>query len=98
MFFTVQELNADSIVTTFAEAGVHVPENWRKISQQLRLDLRGKLSAAEFFKGWSENCVASNKPSWDNLAGALRKMVGYQPVVLAAIKKARKENNVTYHP
>ena len=81
------------MVATFTKAGVEVPENWREIGVHLGLNLKGKLSAAEFFKGWRENSF-SNKPSWVNLAGALQKMQRYQHVAVLAMKKERKYNKV----
>ena len=81
------------MVTTFMEAGVQMPENWREIGVKLGLNLRGKLSAAEFFKGWKESSLA-NKPSWVNLADALQKMDRYQHTAMLAMKKERKYNKV----
>lgn len=81
------------MVATFMEAGVEVPENWREIGIKLGLNLRGKLSAAEFFKGWKESSFV-NKPSWANLAGALQKMEGYQDTAMLAMNKERKYNKV----
>ena len=81
------------MVATFIEAGCEVPEDWREIGVQLGLNLRGKLSPAEFFKGWRENS-SGNKHSWLNLAGALQKMEGYQHVAILARTKERKYNRV----
>ena len=79
------------MVATFSEVGVKAPENWREIGEQLGLDLRGKLSAAEFFKGWQEKNLPNNKPSWKKLAQALEKINGYRDVAVAARNKARKQ-------
>ena len=81
------------MVAIFSKAGVEVPENWREIGVQMGLNLRGKLSAAEFFKGWRENSFA-NKPSWVNLGDALQKMDRYQHAAILAMKKERKYNKV----
>ena len=81
------------MVATFLEAGVEVPENWREIGVQLGLQLIGKLSAAEFFKGWREKSF-TNKPSWVNLADALQGMEGYQHAAILAMMKERKYNKV----
>lgn len=81
------------MVATFSKACVEVPENWREIGLQLGLNLKGKLSAADFFKGWRENSSA-NKPSWVNLADALQKMEGYQHAASLAMKKERKYNQM----
>ena len=81
------------MVATFMEAGAEVPENWREIGVQLGLQLKGKLSAAEYFERWKESSLA-NKPSWVKLAGALQKMEGYQHVAFLARTKERKYNEV----
>ena len=82
------------MVSAFSEAGMDVPENWREIGEHLGLNLRGKLSAAEFFKGWQDKDLTDNKPSWKKLAQALEKMEGYQRVAVVARNKARKNNEV----
>ena len=81
------------MIATFSEACVKVPDDWREIGLQLELDLKGKLSASEFLKGWQEKGFA-NKPSWENLAQAFERMEGYQCAAVAAMKKARKSNKV----
>lgn len=82
------------MVSVFSEAGVDVPENWREIGEQLGLHLRGKLSAAEFFKGWQDKDLTNNKPSWKKLAQALEKMEDYRHVAVVARNKARKNKEV----
>ena len=77
------------MVATFMEAGMEAPENWREIGVQLGLKLKGKLSTAEFFKGWRENSFA-NKPSWVNLSDALHKMDRYQHAAILVRMKERK--------
>ena len=90
---TAQTLTQDSMVATFTEAGVKVPEDWRQISLKLDLDLRGQLSATQFFDKWNQ--YHSNiKPSWEKLAGALESMDGYYNAARKAIAKARKHDKV----
>ena len=76
-----------------AAFSVHVPEDWREIGQQLCLNLKGELSAADFFKGWSEHTIDNKKPSWERLAGVLKTMDGYWPAARSAREKARKSTN-----
>ena len=99
-FSTVRTLSKDSILELFSEADVQVPENWRQIGLQLGLDLKGQLSATDFFNGWNENASTNNKPSWEKLAQALFKMDGlYRTAASKASMKARKnyvENNLLY--
>ena len=75
------------MVTSFS---VHVPEDWREIGEQLGLNLKGKLSAANFFKGWNEHTIDSKKPSWERLAATLESMGGYWHAARSAREKARK--------
>ena len=82
---TAQELNKESMVATFSEVRMCAPENWREIGVQLGLKLRGRLSAAMFFKGWSSN----HKPSWEKLAVALSNISGYRIAAAKAREKAR---------
>ena len=99
-FSTVRTLSKDSLLELFSEADVQVPENWRQIGLQLGLDLKGQLSATDFFNGWNENASTNNKPSWEKLAQALFKMDGlYRTAASKASMKARKnyvENNHLY--
>ena len=64
------------------------PENWREIGVQLGLKLRGQLSAAMFFNGWSQK-GSIHKPSWETLAVALSKISGYSFAAAKARDKAR---------
>ena len=73
------------MVATFSEVRMCAPENWREIGVQLGLKLRGQLSAAVFFKGWSSN----HKPSWEKLALALSKFSEYRIAAAKAREKAR---------
>ena len=85
---TAQELNEESMVAIFSEVGVRAPENWREIGVELGLKLRGQLSAAVFFKGWSEK-GSVYKPSWEKLAVALSNISGYRIAAAKAREKAR---------
>ena len=76
------------MVATFSEVDVRVPENWREIGIQIGLTLRGQLSAAMFFKGWSEK-GSVYKPSWEKLAVALSNISGYRIAAAKAREKAR---------
>ena len=80
------------MVAVFADAGVKPPENWREIGLRLNVNLKGQLSVAEFFEGWSKNRDDDKKPSWENLAQVLENMDGYKPSAFIAKKKIRKCN------
>ena len=79
------------MVAIFSEVRMCAPENWREIGVQLGLKLRGQLSAAMFFKGWSERGSIC-KPSWEKLASALSNINEYRIAAAKAREKAR-----TYH-
>lgn len=81
------------MVATFTEAGTKVPEDWREISLKLDLDLKGHLSATQFFNKWSQY-DPNNKPSWEKLALALQSIDGYWNAARKAMAKARKHKKV----
>ena len=64
------------------EGGVKEPD-WQTVSNKLQLNLRGQVSAVEFYRAW---CKLG--PSWLNLSLALEKLHGYQRAIEQAKKKA----------
>ena len=79
------------MVDLFTEANVTVPKNWRTIGLKLGLNLKGQLSATEFFRGWTENSI--KKPSWKSLAHVLKDIEEYASAARIATEKARKNVN-----
>ena len=71
---TGQKLNAETLHNLFTEAGIHSPD-WEEIGNQLGLQLKRRISAADFYSEWSAH---DPKASWVKLAEALDKIKDYK--------------------
>ena len=80
------ELNADNVRRTLNEAGIKSPD-WKKIGEQLGLQLRGHITKSIFFEGWQAH---ESEMSWERLGQALERIEGYGKVA----KKAKEKTGI----
>ena len=80
------ELNADNVRRTLNGAGITSPD-WKRIGEQLGLQLRGNITTSIFFEGWQAH---ESETSWERLAQALERIDGYGKVA----KKAREKTGI----
>ena len=74
---------ADNVRQVLSEAGIEAPD-WKRIGEQLGLQLRGHITASTFFKGWQAH---QSERSWKRLAQALGRIEGYEKVAKKAKEK-----------
>lgn len=75
-------LSADTVRQALSQVGIKSPD-WRKIGEELGLQLRGQITAHIFFEGWA---VHESDMSWEIVSQALGRISGYE----SAAKKARE--------
>ena len=80
------ELNADNVRRALSEADIKSPD-WKRIGEELGLQLRGRITASIFFEGWQAH---ESEMSWERLAQAFEKIEGYEKVA----KKAREKTGI----
>ena len=68
------------------EAGIKSPE-WKRIGEELGLQLKGHITTSIFFEGWRAH---ESEMSWERLAQAFEKIEGYGKVA----KKAREKSGI----
>ena len=69
-----EKLNAETLCELLTEAGVHSPD-WKRIGQQLGLQIKGQISAADVFEAWYAKDFHA---SWIKLADAIDKVEEYK--------------------
>ena len=69
-----QKFDAEAVCKLFKETKIYSPD-WVGIGNQLGLQLKGQILAADFFDEW---CAKDSKASWLKLAMALQQIPEYQ--------------------
>ena len=69
-----------------SEAAIEAPD-WKRIGEELGLQLRGHITASTFFEGWQAH---ESEMSWERLTQALERIEGYEKVA----KKAKEKTGI----